>query len=409
MALLARQSGSLKNSTTPPSHIRIITDVLRKHCGDSGSQISRLVLEDILTSLPLSRGGRQGLKQIEVDPDSFDGLVIGAAGWYTSHLNPWISRVGIYNLPETAPYHIDSSLFQPMAGFVVEQCDELDGVKDGIISMPEACFPDYSEMLCSLPNANQSACLNESQIYTPSKVYSDYYSASGQLLYPGLSPGCEGQWSAVLNYTETSAFGYNYIRFMLLQNSYWNYTYWDDSLFPYATLLDPGQATAGNLNLTTFRDLGHKMAMYHGLGDGLIPPRGSDLYYNGVMKTMGIDLASTQEWFRYFQVPSMQHCWSTDTSANGPWAFGGEFQATHLGPDQWSVPGFQDKQHDILMALMDWVEKDEPIELVIATTWNQPLNASSGLKSQRPLCPYPQVALYDGSGDMNSAISWTCG
>lgn len=356
-----------------------------------------------------STGGRQGLKQIEVDPDSFDGLVIGAAGWYTSHLNPWFTRVGMYNLPATAPYHIDVQIFPAMADLVIKQCDELDGVKDGIVSMPDACNPDFSEMLCSNLGANQSACLQQEQIDTPAKVYSDYYSSTGELLYPGLSPGCEGQWDAVLGFATTSAFGYNYIRCFLLDNLYWNYTYWNDTLFAYATLTDPGQATADNYNLTMFRDHGHKMAMYHGLGDGLIPPRGSDMYYSNVMETMDLNLTSTMEFFRYFQVPSMQHCWSTDTSANGPWAFGGEFQATHLGSDQWSVPGFQDKDHDILLALMDWVENGNPIDSIIATTWNEPLNVSTGLKSQRPLCPYPQMALYNGYGDVNVATSWHCG
>ncbi|KAK6076836.1 major facilitator superfamily transporter [Seiridium cupressi] len=356
-----------------------------------------------------SNGGRQGLRQIGVDPDSFDGLVIGAAGWYTSHLNPWITRVGVYNLPETAPYHIDWRLFPAMANLVVQQCDKLDGVKDGVISMPEACVPDYSEMLCTYPGANQSACSTEDQVQTPGRVYSDYLSSTGQPLYPGLSPGCEGQWQAVLSFTETSDFDYNYIRHFLLDNLFWNYTYWSDDLFTYAAETDPGQATANNYDLSTFRDLGHKMVMYHGLGDGLIPPRGSDMYYSNVMKTMGSNLTSTQDWFRYFQVPSMQHCWSTETSANGPWAFGAEFQATHLGSDQWSVPGFQDKDHDILMALVDWVENGNPIDSVIATTWNQPLNASSGLKSQRPLCPWPQVALYNEHGDVNVASSWSCG
>ncbi|KAF7531751.1 hypothetical protein G7054_g8583 [Neopestalotiopsis clavispora] len=360
-----------------------------------------------------STGGRQGLKQIEIDPDTFDGLVIGAPGWDSKSLNPWITRVGIYNLPETAPYHIPWRLFSAMADLVMEQCDELDGVKDGIISLPDACVPDYTKMLCSVSGIEQSACLTEAQAQVPAKVYGDYLGSDGELLYPGLSPGCEGQWQAVLSFARTSTFGNHYIRFFLLGNWFWNYTDWDDNIFSLAATFDPGQATADNYDLSTFRDLGHKILMYHGLSDGLIPPRGSDLYYQKVANaTSGGGNGSPTpitDWFRYFQVPSMHHCWSTQTSANGPWNFGGEFQSTHLGSDQWSVPGFRDKRHDILMALMDWVENGNPVDSVIATTWNDPLDPTSGLKSQRPLCPYPQVAHYNGVGDVNQAASWECG
>ncbi|KAI0136214.1 tannase and feruloyl esterase-domain-containing protein [Xylariales sp. AK1849] len=355
-----------------------------------------------------STGGRQGLKEVQISPDSFDGVIIGSPGWYTSHLNTWITKAGTYNLPETDPKYIDWQLFPAMNDLVVKQCDQLDGVKDGIISLPDACVPDYTEMLCSRPGANQSACLTAEQLQTPKNVYSDYLASNGQFLYPGLSPGCEGQWQAVLNFTTTSPFGYNYLRFMLLENPAWNYTYYNDSLVSYAVQTDPGFATANDYNLTAFKNLGHKMIMYHGLGDGLIPPKGTDMYYNNVITTMGDNLTATQEFFRYFQVPGMQHCWTTATdTVDAPWMFGGEFQATSMGTDVWSVPGFKDKRHDILLALMDWVENGTAVESIIATTWEQPLNYSSGLRRQRPLCPYPQMATWNGV-DINNATSWNC-
>ncbi|KAI1842424.1 hypothetical protein JX266_011319 [Neoarthrinium moseri] len=356
-----------------------------------------------------STGGRQGLRQVQIDPDSFDGVIIGAPGWYTTNLNTWFTKAGIYNLPETDPKHIPFNLFSTMADLVIRQCDMLDGVYDGIVSLPDACVPDWTEILCSNPDADPSACLTEAQASTPPNVYGDFVSSSGELIHPGLSPGCEGQWFAVLNFTNTSPFGFNYIRFFLLDNIFWNYTYWDDSLVTYAQLTDPGQSTANDYNLTTFKDLGHKMLMYHGLADGLIPPRGSDLYYRNTLATMGENLSSVSEWFRYFQVPGMQHCWSTATSPNSPWYFGAEFQAAQMGTDIWSVPGFEDKDHDILLALMDWVENGNPVNALVATAWNDVWNTSSGVKSQRPICPYPNMAVWDGIGDINLAASWTCG
>jgi feruloyl esterase len=357
-----------------------------------------------------SNGGRQGLKEIQTSPDSFDGVVIGAPGWYASHLNPWFTRVGINNLPYRSDQHIGYRLFKAMGDLVIRQCDLLDGVEDGIISMPDACEPDYTEMLCSVPGIDQSACLTEEQAEVPQMVYDDFKSVTGTTLYPGLSPGCEGQWQAVLSLSTTSPFGWGYIRYFLLDSPHWNWRSWTDGLVNYAQLTDPGECTAGDFNLTDFKSLGNKAIMYHGLADGLIPPKGSDLYYNSVMEEMGESLAEMQSWFRYFQIPGMQHCWCTPTAPDGaPWNIGGEFQATKLGTDEWSVPGFRDKRHDVLMALMDWVENGNPVDSIIATAWNSVWDASSGVRSQRPLCPYPQMAIWDGVGDVDAATSWSCG
>lgn len=76
--------------------------------------------------------------------------------------------------------------------------------------------------------------------------------------------------------------------------------------------------------------------------------------------------------------------------------------------DAWSVPGFVDPQHDILLAMMRWVENGTAVDSFIATTWEDQLNASSGVRSQRPICHYPQTATWDGVGDVNAPSSWSC-
>jgi hypothetical protein len=79
-----------------------------------------------------------------------------------------------------------------------------------------------------------------------------------------------------------------------------------------------------------------------------------------------------------------------------------------MASDQWSVPGFVDPQHDILLAMMQWVENGTAVDSFIATTWENQLNASSGLRSQRPICLYPKRAIWDGTGDVNAPSSWSC-
>ncbi|KAI1811440.1 Tannase/feruloyl esterase [Poronia punctata] len=354
-----------------------------------------------------STGGRQGLKEVQEFPGSFDGVLVGAPAWYTSHLNNWVTKMASYNWPAEDDKHIGWELLPAIAAEVVKQCDGIDGVKDGIISLPEHCAVDFEALLCDRRGANQSACLTAAQSETLKRVYGDWTTSDGEFLYKGLTPGSEGQMYAVLNYSEASPYGIGYSRYFLLDNATFALSDFNDSLVALADRLDPGNSTADNYNLTAFRDGGGKMIMYHGMADGLVPLKGSNLYYDRVVETMGGNETATQEFFRYFMVPGMQHCFTTRVDA--PWAFGAPSQAGILGNDTWSVPGHQDARHDIMLALMDWVEKGSPVNSVVATTWKDQKEVASGVLKQRPICPYPQMARQDGRGELNAAESWSCG
>ncbi|KAI0146860.1 Tannase/feruloyl esterase [Xylariaceae sp. FL1272] len=354
-----------------------------------------------------STGGRQGLKEVQISPRSFDGLLIGSPAWYTSHLNTWVAKVATYNWPADDAKHIDWRLFKGIGAEVIKQCDDIDGVVDGTISIPEQCNLNYTALLCDIVGVNQSSCLTEAQSETLKKVYGDWESPTGDFLYKGLTAGSEQQMYAVLNYSSSSPYGIGYIQNFLLDDGSFTLADFNDSIVSLAEKLDPGNATANDYNLTAFRDRGGKMLMYHGTADGLVPMKGSNLYYDRAVETMGGNMTATQEFFRYFMVPGMQHCFTTAVDA--PWAFGGASQAGFLGNDTWSVPGFVDVQHDILLSLVDWVEKGIAVDSVVATTWNEQLNVTSGVLKQRPICPYPQMARWDGVGDLNDAQSWTCG
>ncbi|KAI1074542.1 Tannase/feruloyl esterase [Whalleya microplaca] len=354
-----------------------------------------------------STGGRQGLKELQLYPQSFDGVLVGAAAWYTSHLNTWVTQVATYNWPAEDPKHIPWELLPAIGGEVVKQCDAIDGVSDGIVSLPLQCKLDYAALTCGGAGANASACLTESQVATLQNVYSDWVAPDGTFLYTGLWPGSEAQMSAVLNYSDASPYGIGYARYFLYDDAAFTMQDFNDSAVERADLLDPGAATAAGANLTAFRDRGGKVLMYHGTADGLVPTRGSNWYYDNVVHAMGGDAEVTRGFFRYFLVPGMQHCWMTPVDA--PWAFGGASQASVLGNDTFSVPGYNDAAHDALLALMDWVEKDVPVDQIVATTWKESVDLQSGVLRQRPLCPYPQMARWDGQGNVDDAGSWSCG
>ena len=113
-----------------------------------------------------------------------------------------------------------------------------------------------------------------------------------------------------------------------------------------------------------------------------------------------------QGWFRYFLVPGMQHV--TGTANDSPWYFAQSSSQAILGTDIFSTPGFPDPEHDALMALMRWVEEGVAVDHIIATTWHNSTDPASGVLRQRPLCPFPKKAIYNGKGDVNDAGSWSC-
>ncbi|KAL7941067.1 Tannase/feruloyl esterase [Trichoderma barbatum] len=209
-----------------------------------------------------STGGRQGLKEIQTSPDTFDGALIGAAAWYTSHLNPYVVQLCIYNLPVTDPKHIPLELFSVIGA----------------------------------------------EIETAKKIYSDWYSSvDGRWLTNGLTYSSEDQWSLYLNGTAPHAFGVEYVQDFLFNDPNWDWRTFNESAVTYAEQNDPGNPTADQINISPFKNRGGKIIMYHGQADDIVPTRISETYYNRTIDYFG-SLQSTTDFFRLFLIPGMQHC-----------------------------------------------------------------------------------------------------
>ncbi|KAI0888727.1 tannase and feruloyl esterase [Annulohypoxylon maeteangense] len=355
-----------------------------------------------------STGGRQGLKEAQVDADSFDGMLVGAPAWWVTHLTNAITRIQKVYYPLNNTRSIPSKLFPLIAQTVIEQCDEVDGVKDGIVSSPESCHPDFEVLNCESPtnsSANASACLTSSQLETLQEIYSDWY-VGEELAYQGVGISSELGWSTNILPPEPLSFGYDFLRYGVLGDLNWPLSAWNNSVYEHVKTLDiVNEFDANKYDMSPFRDRGGKILMYHGLSDPLIVTRGSSYFYEQVKLATGVSHPIT-DWFRLFFIPGMAHC--LGTSVDAPWHINGAGQNWVLGSNVYSVPGFQDPKHDALLALMDWVEGGKAVDQLIATTWHNQTVTSSGVLRQRPLCPYPKNAVYDGVGDVNDAQSWNC-
>jgi len=406
-----------------------------------------------------STGGRQGLREIQGFPDSFDGVLVGAPAWWASRLYNWVLRVGAANLPAFSPSHVPLSFIPTLAAEVHRQCDTVDGVADGIISAPELCSLDLATLLCR-PGSSNTTCLSHPQLSTIDAMYNDYLSPStGELLHPGLTFGSEALWGMLLGGgVEPSPYGTGWARHFLLEDSSFdwnalssnpspssNYSHTHSSLLTLSDKLNPASANANDfLAMKPFRARGGKLVMYHGLSDGLVPHRGSELFVREAARALGHTLTRTsrtktgagtdtqgqgqghghseshtesniegdargiRDFLRLFLVPGMQHCGLTTPDVNAPWCFGGATHAAAMGIGEWSVPAHKDARHDVLLGLIGWAEKGNPVEEVVATTWWDMRNASSGVRRQRVLCPWPARARYDGVGDVDVAGSWRC-
>jgi feruloyl esterase len=354
-----------------------------------------------------STGGRQGLKEAQMYPEDFDGIIAGAPAWWTSHMQPWTIRIGLYNLPTTADYHIPPSLFPVIAKEVLDQCDPQDGLRDTIISDPVGCNFRPEELLCAsnVTNSTSTGCLTLPQILTLREIYHDSFSENGTFYFPGLYLGTEPQW-LLLSGNEPNSLGTDYAKYFLGLGGNWSFYDYNEEIQRMADRLDPGNATV-DFDLSAFEAKGGKILSYHGLSDGLIPAGSTPYFYDHVAEELSPRGINIDDFFRFFPVPGMGHCMGTFPSMNAPWYFAGPNQAAGLGPTVYGVPGFEDKEHDVMLAMMAWVEEGIAPDQIIGTKYvNESMHTE--VMRQRPLCMYPKQAKYTGSGDVNAASSWTC-
>jgi feruloyl esterase len=236
-------------------------------------------------------------------------------------------------------------------------------------------------------------------VSTLKKLYSGVTDSQGQQIFPGYMPGAEDGPAGWDLWVTGSApgkasgptFAENYFRYMVFDDPLWN---------PLSADIDKAEAaadqkTAAVLNstdadLSKFKTRGGKLILYHGWNDPAIPPGNTINYYHALNAKMGA--GNVNSFVRLYLVPGMKHC----LNGPGPSWFG---QTGH--------PTAKGNPYGVFSDLEDWVEKGRPPGEVIATKYvgDNPLK---GVQMTRPLCPYPQIAKYKGSGDTNDEANFSC-
>ena len=343
-----------------------------------------------------SDGGREALMEAQRFPEDYDGILAGAPANAWTHM--LVAGVDVAQLTNGNPRAYISALKLPaIQKAALAACDQADGVKDGFINDPPKCHFDPDVLQCKAGDSLD--CLTAPQVTALKKYYAGGSDGRGHSLFPGYAMGDEaGAWGSwVVGQGPGGASGLNYarnfLRYMVMNDPKFNILTAD-----VATLLDQAVRTTApdldaiNADLTAFKARGGKLIMYHGWDDPAISPWNSIGYYESVQKTMGAE--PTASFMRLYMVPGMEHC----VRGPGPAAFG-----------QLGIPTSSGPKYGVFDQLVDWVEKDVPAGNVIATKYAAGEDGKPKVEMTRPLCPYPAVAHYKGSGDTNNASSFSCG
>jgi feruloyl esterase len=342
-----------------------------------------------------SDGGREALMEAQRFPTDYNGILAGAPANNWTRLLTNGTRLNQALLLQPGAY-FSSAKLPAIQSAVLAACGAQSGVNDGFVNNPPACHFDPSVLLCKGDETN--ACLTQPQITALNTIYSSLRSASGSALFPGFSPGGEqggngwGPWilgdapRQSLDY----AFGTRYFADMVLNDPQWKLESFNvDQALADAIRVTGKSVDSTDPDIRPFIRHGGKLILYHGWSDAAIPPTSTIDYYQSVRSAIGAKLEDSA--VRLFMAPGMQHC----GGGPGPNSFG----------QDGDVSSSDDAHNNIHLALEAWVEKGLAPQTIIATRSPDPTHKAM---TSRPLCPWPQIATYKGTGDPNDAASFAC-
>lgn len=328
-----------------------------------------------------SAGGYQGLMEAQQFPADYNGIVVGApvnTAKYLQVAQLWNASVMLKDPLSTPPGGNPLSSIAPGQYALINRaalaaCDALDGVTDGLISDPTRCEFDPKTLLCS-GEANQS-CLTPAQVEAVQQIYSGVKNPrTGQSLHPPLMRGSEGAWPALTSFPFNAAT--RFFKNVVFGDPNWDWRTFDfdrDVAKTDAKVTSLNWAPPVGPNLKPFKSHGGKIIMWHGWNDPTISPLNSVNYHGSVSRLLGTQ--QTDQFFRLFMAPGTEHC------GGGP------------GPNTF----------DALPALEQWLEQGRAPEKMLAS------HSTNGVVDRtRPLCQYPKVAQYKGTGSTDHADNFMC-
>jgi pimeloyl-ACP methyl ester carboxylesterase len=325
-----------------------------------------------------SNGGRDALMLARRFPEDYDGVIAGAAAAdFTGLMSRFIwNQQAIESAPKLG------KKLELVGDAILAKCDALDGLNDGLLENPLNCPFDPVDLQCK--NGDGRDCLNAAEVAALHKIYGGPRLPGGTQIYPGQPVGgenVEDNWDGLFDSSEETL-GSEGMRWMVHRDPKWSVDRFDLARDSALAKERVGAIVDSNdPDLSAFTNRGGKLMLYHGWNDMAIPATATLDYYAALRKTLG-PLADQQ--VRLFMVPGLMHC------GGGPGA----------------------TDFDALGELDRWVESGKAPEHIIATEYDPPSRIlvlpGSKKVGTRPLCPWPKVAHYTGSGTTKDAANFSC-
>ncbi len=308
-----------------------------------------------------STGGRQALTAAQRYPDDFDGIVGGAPAIYSSKQafgQIWFAQ---------ALAEVPKEKLPAIHAAVLAACDDLDGATDGVLENPRACRFDPAALACAA-GADAASCLTPPQVAAVRRVYAGASNPrTGAAIFPGLERGSELGWSPV-----PVGYAVDYFKHVVFKNPDW-----DPRQLNYDSHVDQASRggnrvfDANDPDVSRFTAHGGKLLMYQGWAEPGIPPGHVVTYYEAARAAT----ANGGDAIRLFMVPGMGHCGGGDGAST----------------------------FDMAAALDAWVTSGRPPASIPASRVR-----NGAVDRTRPLCPYPQIAVYGGTGSVDDGRNFTC-
>lgn len=324
-----------------------------------------------------STGGRQGLKEAQFYPQDYDAIIAGspASNWQAL----MAQSIEIKN--NLGPMGLSLGKLALLKEAAIKACDALDGVSDRVISDPTQCSFDPGSLKCKDGITDQ--CLSDNEISAAKDIYDGLKDSRGEIMHPGMGTGGELQWAAYAS--PGFSIGEDFFRYVVIKDKNWDPTTFDvDKDLAHAEQLDNGAIKAMDPDLSPFIKRGGKLILYHGTVDGLITHGNTVNYFNSVVNKLGKN--TVDDHVKFYLIPGMGHC------------SGGE--------GAYSV--------DWLTALEQWDETGKVPSIEGKHLAGPSFGAAPPARNvkneefTRPICPYPQRAVYKGQGDNTLAENFEC-
>lgn len=362
-----------------------------------GKKLTKLFYEgDISKSyyLGCSLGGRMGINAADKFPDDYDGIVAGAPAVDFNNLVSWRASFFPITGPVGSENFISNNTWKTtIHNEVLNQCDTIDGVADGIIEDPTLCHFRPEALLCNTTTPN-TTCLTPTQVTTVDRLLSPLLSPNGTLLYPAMQPGSEIGAADRLYAGVPFTYSEDWFKYVIYTPA-WNASTFTPADALVADARNPGDIRTWPTNLNAFRARGGKLLAHHGQQDPQITSAISTRFYERLRA--GAPYADMDAWFRLFRISGMNHC----STGPGAWVLGQGGGAAAAG-----IPF--EAGRNVLAAVVEWVEEGVAPETVTGTKFVGDVVAE-GEAFERAHCRWPFRNTFLGEGrDPGVVGSWEC-